>query len=93
MTLAIVWSAQARNQYLASLQRIANEDPMTADLVQKRVEKSLQLLCDFPDMGTSAPLPGVPSCPVPKTGHSLDYRVVQDQIRIQRWYRQRQSAQ
>jgi plasmid stabilization system protein ParE len=93
MTVAIVWSAQARRQYLATLSHIAGEDPVSADLVVKRVEKSLQLLGDFPDMGTPAPLVGVRSYPVPKTGHSIDYRLVKDELRIQRWYRQRQNVE
>ena len=92
MTLNIVWSAQSRNQYLVRLVLIAKEDPFTADAVHKRVEKSLQLLCEFPDMGTPAPMVGVRSYPIPKTGHCFDYRVVREEIRIQRWYRQRQST-
>ena len=75
MTGVIVWSTQARRQYLATLSHIAGEDPLSADLIAKRVEKSLQLLRDFPDMGIPAPLVGVRSYPVPKTGHSFDYRL------------------
>jgi plasmid stabilization system protein ParE len=91
MTLAIVWSAQARGQFLASLSHIASEDPLAAELVFKRVEKSLRTLSEFPEMGTPAPVAGVRSYPVPKTGHSFDYRIVRGEIRIQRWYRQRQQ--
>jgi plasmid stabilization system protein ParE len=91
MTVTVVWSAQARNQFIATLTYIANEDPLTAELVHKRVDKSLKLLCDSPDMGVQAPTAGVRTYAVPKTGHSFDYRVVRDQIRIQRWYRQRQK--
>jgi plasmid stabilization system protein ParE len=91
MTLTVVWSAQARNQFVASLTYIAQEDPQTAELVHKRVEKSLKLLCDSPEMGVPAPTAGVRTYAVPKTGHSFDYRVVRDQIRVQRWYRQRQK--
>lgn len=90
MKLTIVWSLQARNQYIASLAHISTDDPQTAALVDKRVGKSLQLLSEFPDMGLPAPAAGVRTYPVPKTGHSFDYRRVRDQIRIQRWYRQRQ---
>ena len=46
MTLTIVWSAQARNQFVATLTYIAKEDSLTAELVHKRVEKSLKLLLD-----------------------------------------------
>jgi plasmid stabilization system protein ParE len=91
MTLSIVWSAQARRQLLASLAQIAEEDPLVAELVLSRVEKSLRTLAEFPSMGTPAPVAGVRSYPVPKTGHSFDYRVVRGEIRIQRWYRQRQQ--
>lgn len=51
MKLTIVWSLQARNQYIASLAHISTDDPQTAALVDKRVGKSLQLLSEFPDMG------------------------------------------
>lgn len=91
MTLTIVWSVQARNQLLATLTHIAQEDPLSAELVHKRVEKSLKLLCESPAMGVPAPIAGVRTYAVPKTGHSFDYRLVRDQVRIQRWYRQRQK--
>ena len=91
MTLTVVWSVQARNQFVATLTCIANENPLTAELVHKRVDQSLKLLCDSPDMGVQAPTAGVRTYAVPKTGHSFDYRLVRDQIRVQRWYRQRQK--
>lgn len=91
MTLTVVWSVQARNQFVATLTFIAKEDPLSAELVHQRVNKSLALLCDSPEMGVSAPTAGVRTYAVPKTGHSFDYRLVCDQIRVQRWYRQRQK--
>ncbi len=91
MTLTVVWSVQARNQFIATLTYIAKEDPPSAEMVRERVKKSLTLLCDSPEMGVSAPTAGVRTYAVPKTGHSFDYRLVRDQIRIQRWYRQRQK--
>ena len=92
MTLTVVWSVQARNQFVATLTYIAKEDPLSAEMVHKRVKKSLTLLCGSPEMGVSAPTAGVRTYAVPKTGHSFDYRLVRDQIRIQRWYRQRQKS-
>ena len=91
MTLTVVWSTQARNQLIATLTYIAKEDPLSAEMVRKRVKKSVALLCESPEMGVSAPTVGVRTYAVPKTGHSFDYRLVGDQIRIQRWYRQRQK--
>ena len=40
MTLSVVWSVQARNQFVATLTFIAKEDPLSAELVHQRVEKS-----------------------------------------------------
>ncbi len=90
MSFAVVWSYRASSQYLKSLRHIEGEDVRAAVAVQERVEKSLQLLEKFPNLGTIAAVPGVRTYPVPKTGHSFDYRLVRNQIRIQRWYRQRQ---
>jgi plasmid stabilization system protein ParE len=91
MILTVVWSVQARNQYVATLTYIAKEDALSADMVRQRVEKLLKLLYNSPAMGVSAPTAGVRTYAVPKTGHSFDYRLVRDEIRIQRWYRQRQQ--
>ncbi|MCF8210017.1 MAG: type II toxin-antitoxin system RelE/ParE family toxin [Rhodoferax sp.] len=91
MNLSVVWSVRARNQLIATLTYIAKEDPLSAELVHQRMEKSLKLLCDSPEMGVQAPTAGVRTYAVPKTGHSFDYRLVRDQIRVQRWYRQRQK--
>ena len=91
MTLTVVWSVQARNQFVATLTYIAKEDPLTAERVHERVDKSLKLLCDSPDISVQASTAGVRTYAVPKTGHSFDYRLVRDQIRVQRWSRQRQK--
>ena len=91
MTLQVVWSAQARSQLIATLTYIAKDDPPTAALVLKRVDKSLRLLADAPDMGVPAAVSGVRTYAVPKTDHSFDYRTTRQEIRIQRWYRQRQQ--
>jgi hypothetical protein len=57
------------------LNYIAKEDPQSANLVIKRLDKSLRLLSNR-DMGV---IVGVQ----PSTGHSFDLR---NEIRIQRWY-------
>ena len=90
MSLTVVWSTQARDQFVATLNYIAKEDPHSANLVIKRLDKSLRLLSESPDMGVPAPILGVRTFVVPKTGHSFDYRTIRNEIRIQRWYRQKQ---
>jgi plasmid stabilization system protein ParE len=91
MTLTVVWSMQAQKQFVSTLTYIAKDDPLTAELVHARVDKSLQLLSESLNRGLPAPVAGVRTYAVPKTGHSFDYRLVGDQIRVQRWYRQRQK--
>ncbi len=86
MTLAVVWSVQARKQFIATLSYIAKEDPQSAALVHKRMEKSLRLLSDSPEMGVPAQLAGVRTYAVSNTGHSFDYRLVRQEISVQRWY-------
>ena len=71
MTLPIVWSAQARRQLLASLAHIADEDQLAAELVFKRIEKSLRTLGEFPDIGSPAPVAGVLLTQFPKRGTAL----------------------
>ena len=61
MTLTVVWSVQARNQFLATLTYIAKEDPQSAELVHERVEKSLKPLCNSPNMGVLQPMLSDPS--------------------------------
>lgn len=89
--LSVRWSDRAQKAFLDSLDRIAEEDPATARLVLKRVEKSIALIAQQPGIGTFTAMPGVRRYPIPQTGHTIDYRVVHGELRIQRWYRQRQN--
>jgi plasmid stabilization system protein ParE len=88
--LSVRWSARAQKTFLDSLDRIFEEDPATARLVLKRVEKSIAILAQQPGIGTFTAMPGVRRYPIPQTGHAIDYRVAHGELRIQRWYRQRQ---
>ncbi len=53
MTLTVVWSVQARNQFVATLTYIAKEDSLSAEMVHQRVNMSLTLLCDSPELSNS----------------------------------------
>ena len=88
--LSIVWSASAQKAFLDTLKRIESEDIGTARLVFQRVEKSMSLLTIQPGMGTFTAMPGVRRFAIPQTGHSVNYRIVHGELRILRWYRQRQ---
>lgn len=91
--LSIIWSASAQKAFLDTLERIENEDIGTARLVLQRVEKSMSLLIIQPGMGTFTAMPGVRRYAIPQTGHTVNYRVAHGELRILRWYRQRQQRE
>ncbi|MEW6690200.1 MAG: type II toxin-antitoxin system RelE/ParE family toxin [Pseudomonadota bacterium] len=86
------WSARASAAYANTLDRIAAEDPPTAEAVYARVERSVALICSQPGLGTPTATLGVRRHPIPGTGHIINYRLVRGEIRILRWYRARQSV-
>jgi hypothetical protein len=90
--LEIVWAFSAQKAFLASLHRIENEDKGTANLIVKRVDKSLSLLATQPSLGTFTAMTGVRRYAIPNTGHSINYRVTHCELRVLRWYRQRQHS-
>lgn len=91
--LSIVWSASAEKAFLETLERIQSEDAAAARLVLQRVDKSISLLALQPSMGTFTAMPGVRRYAIPQTGHSVNYRIAHGELRILRWYRQRQRQE
>jgi len=86
------WLPSARAAYLETLKYVARDDPNTAELIRQRVEKSLLLILTMPSIGTPTARPGVRRYPIPNTGHVIDYRVLRERIRVQRWYRARRNV-
>ena len=86
------WARPARTAYEATLERIANEDPFTAEVFKARVENSVALVLSQPGLGTPGIIPGRRVHVVPRTGHSFGYRVTAKAIIIVRWFRQRQNV-
>lgn len=72
------WARPARAAYEATIDRITDEDPVTAGLVEARVRRSLALLMMQPGMGTPSVFIGRRVYAVPRTGHSFDYRFTDD---------------
>lgn len=89
-SLAIVWSSSAQKAFFATLERIENEDAGTARLIIQRVDKSITLIAAQPSLGTFTAMTGVRRYAIPNTGHTINYRVAHGELRIVRWYRQRQ---
>ena len=84
------WAPRALDAYLATLARIAEEDPFTAQQFVSRVERALATIQIYPSAGTPGTRRGERRYPIPNTGHVINYRVTRRAIRIQLWYRARQ---
>lgn len=84
------WSPRALDAYLATLERIADEDPFTAAQFEERVERAIAVILSQPAIGTPAARRGERRFPISKTGHVINYRVIRGTVRIQLWYRARQ---
>lgn len=84
------WAPQALDAYLATLARIAEEDPFTAQRFASRVERALATIQAYPQVGTPATRRGERRYPIPDTGHVINYRATRRAIRVQLWYRARQ---
>jgi plasmid stabilization system protein ParE len=86
------WAARALDAYLATLARIADEDPDAARRFADRVEQSLATIQSYPLVGTPASRRGERRYPIPDTGHVINYRVSRGAIRIRIWHRARQHV-
>lgn len=86
------WTPRAFHAYAATLARIAEEDPLTAQLVRERVERAVSLIQSQPGIGTPSLRRGERRYPVSNTGHVINYRVLRHAIRIVLWYRARQHV-
>lgn len=86
------WSARASAAFDRTLAFIAADDPLTAETVLARVDRSIELICSQPGLGTPTATPGVRRYPIPRTGHVITYRVIRGEVRILRWYRARQDV-
>jgi plasmid stabilization system protein ParE len=84
------WTRTARRQYLAQLDWIAQYNLTAALSIQQKVEHSLQLVQEQPDLGTPDQK-GRRRYPVPRTPLLFYYRVTPNRIHILRVMRQEQD--
>jgi plasmid stabilization system protein ParE len=68
------------------------QDTSTARLVVLRLQSALDLIAEQPAIGTPVTSRRTRRFPIPKTGHTIDYRVEQGEILILRWIRQRRQV-
>ena len=86
--LPIRWLPAAQRAAEKSLSHIAAQDPNTSALVYKRLLGALDLISLQPAIGTPTHRKNIKRFPIPKTGHTIEYRLTPNEIVITRWVRQ-----
>ncbi len=86
------WLPGARRAFDATLDRIAEQDPDTAEWFRTRVERSLNLVRAHPGLGTATPTRNERRFAVQRTGHVFHYRITRTAIHVVLWYRARQES-
>jgi toxin ParE1/3/4 len=82
-----VWSGLASSDLLELLSYIANDSPQNAELVRKRILKTVELLGEMPHAGRPGRIAGTRERVAGRTPFILVYRVEPEQIVILRVYR------
>jgi plasmid stabilization system protein ParE len=90
--LSLRWSITASRSFTLTLQRVAAEDATAAAAILQRVERSLAALVAQPGIGTLTAKRQIRRYPIPNTGHTIDYAVVEGRLEVRRWFRQRRQA-
>lgn len=85
------WSARALAAFEKTLAYISADDPVTAESVFARVDRSIALIQSQPGIGTPTATPGVRRHSIPGTGHGITYRFVKGEMRVLHWFRARQD--
>ena len=82
--MKLIWSQRARRDLRELIAYIAEDSPQNAELVNARISKSVELLCDMPYAGRTGRLPGTHERVVGRTPYILVYRIDSDQLYILR---------
>ncbi|MRX09771.1 hypothetical protein GJ697_18195 [Pseudoduganella sp. FT25W] len=85
--LVISWSARAQKSLDQTIGHVYAQDTNTARLIIQRLQKALDLIATQPAIGTPTKIAGLYRFPIPKTGHTIEYRIHQTSITIMRWAR------
>lgn len=89
--LAIHWSPTARRSLDQTIAHINAQDMSAGDLVLQRLQSALDAIAAQPGIGTPTDRRGIRRFPIPKTGHTIDYRVHENAIMVTRWARQKRK--
>ena len=73
--MQIKWLRTALRNLDHEAEYIAKDDPQAARLVVQRIQQTVALLADNPNMGYPGRLPGTHELIIPKTRYLIPYRV------------------
>ncbi|WP_083902542.1 type II toxin-antitoxin system RelE/ParE family toxin [Janthinobacterium sp. HH01] len=90
--LAIRWSLTARRSLDQTIAHIHAQDALASGLVLQRLQNALDVIAAQPGIGTPTDRRDTRRFPIPKTGHTIDYRLHQGDIMVTRWARQRRKG-
>ena len=64
------------------------QDPIAGGLVLQRLQNAIDIIESQPGIGTATDRPNLRRFPIPKTGHTIEYRMTREAITIVNWVRQ-----
>lgn len=82
--MRIVWRPRARDDLLAILEYIARDNPGAAVAILDRIERQVEQLAGFPELGRFGRLTGTRELVVTGTPYIAAYEVAGERIRILR---------
>ena len=86
------FSKRAVRDHVRVLDYIAAENLLNAALVQGRIENTLTHIARFPDIGHKGREPGTREFVVPKTSHTIVYRVTASWVIVGQFVHQAQDC-
>ncbi len=85
------YNKRALREYRAALAYIAEDSPANADLVQERIERTLNLILSQPSTGTPGKVTGTRDWPAARTGLTITYRIKPTVVQVLRIRSQRRK--
>jgi plasmid stabilization system protein ParE len=70
------------------MEHINSQDSAVGMLVMQRLQNAIDIIASQPGIGTPTERPNLRRFPIPRTGHTIEYRTTPDAITIVNWIRQ-----
>ena len=80
--MKLIYSPTARNDLLLIFDYIASNNRRAAEETILRIEQTLLLVCQFPEMGRVGDIPGTREFAIPNLKYRIVYRIEDDTVRV-----------